>query len=107
MGLPESMLSRAAARVGHSAEYLIAVALIAVCVVVGGALWLLQPDSQQTETAAADLASGKDAASWTLETEETAAADELKRRLGADFKHIEQQRRRADAEVRFNWKLQD
>lgn len=80
------------ARIAGSAEYSIAAALLAVCLVVGGALWWLQP--KETETAAAPASSPSAATAPAVD--ERAALDDWKRKLGEQFGAIdEQQRQRA------------
>lgn len=85
------------ARIAGSAEYSIAAALLAVCLVVGGALWWLQP--KETETAAAPASSPSAATAPAVD--ERAALDDWKRKLGEQFGAIdEQQRQRAADETR-------
>ncbi|MES0873502.1 energy transducer TonB [Sinimarinibacterium thermocellulolyticum] len=81
------------ARIVSSAEYSIAAALLAVCIVVAGALWLLQPEKGELVTAAAPTPSAH------LPTvDEDAALTEWKRRLGEQFSEAEQQQRQRAAE---------
>jgi len=86
------------ARIAGSAEYSIAVALLAVCLVVGGALWWLQP--KETETAAAPASSPSTPTAAAVD--ERAALDGWKRKLGEQFGAIDEQQRRraADEEAR-------
>lgn len=83
------------ARIAGSAEYSIAAALLAVCVVVGGAMWLLKPK----ETAEADAASARPAASATAPVvDERAAIDDWNRKLGEQFSALDEQQRKRAAE---------
>lgn len=84
------------ARIAGSAEYSIAAALLAVCVVVGGALWLLQPES--ADVVAAPVAAPTSA---VAAVDEDAALSDWKRRLGEQFSEAEaEQRQRAADEER-------
>lgn len=86
-------------RIASSAEYSIAGALLAVCVVVGGALWWLRPqDVPVTEEAT----SGESAAKATPAVDERAAMDDWQRKLGEQFSALDEQQRKqaADDEAR-------
>lgn len=89
----KSGIARLIAGITGSAESLIAVALLAVCGVVGGALWWFSaqesPSAPTVKTAAASAAPALD---------EDAVVDDYKRRLGAQFDEINQQRRQAEDE---------
>lgn len=86
------------ARIAGSAEYSIAAALIAVCLVVGGALWWLQP--KETESAPAPALSAS--APTAPAVDERAALDDWKRKLGEQLGAIDEQQRQraADEEAR-------
>jgi len=81
-------------RIAGSAEYSIAAALLAVCLVVGGALWWLQPN--ETETMAAPTPSAT--APTAPAADERAALDDWKRKLGEQLGAIDEQQRQRAAE---------
>lgn len=81
------------ARIANSAEYSIAAALLAVCVVVGGALWLLQPESDEIVVAPASTPGAQVAV-----VDEDAALSDWKRRLGEQFSEAEEQQRERAAQ---------
>lgn len=86
-------------RIASSAEYSIAAALIAVCVVVGGALWWLRPDAA---TSSPEQATAAASARTSGAVDESAALEDAKRRLGEQFNAIDEQQRKrvADDEAR-------
>lgn len=90
-----SGVKRAVSSVGRSAEYSIAVALLGVCVVAGGALWFLSSrdhDVQMPQPSAT-------ATSQKPAVDESATIEEYQKRLGDKFDQIDAQRQRAaDAE---------
>jgi len=85
------------ARIAGSAEYSIAAALILVCAVVGGALFLLRPEEELP--AAAPIATPTAPAAAV---EERAALNDWKRKLGEELGAIDDQQRQraADDEAR-------
>lgn len=85
-------------RIANSAEYSIAAALIAVCLVVGGALWWLRP--QETAAPAAPLAASS--AKVAAAVDESAAVNDWKQKLGEQFNAIDEQQRKrvADEDAR-------
>ncbi|HEY1077443.1 MAG TPA: TonB family protein [Fontimonas sp.] len=91
-GKPESGLQRLATTLGRSAEYSIALGLIVVCLVVGGALWLLDGDSGTDNVAVSTPAAVLDSAGF--EDEEKAALEGWNQQLQGDFKQIEQTQKR-------------
>lgn len=98
-GKAESGLQRLTAALSHSAEYSIALGLIVVCLIVGGALLLLDNDQKPAEATSevTTAAVGQDAA--LAEAEEKAALEGWNKQLQGDFKQIEQQQRRAEDEA--------
>jgi periplasmic protein TonB len=82
------------ARIASSAEYSIAAALLAVCIVVGGAFWLLRPQESGTEAAPVPAV----AVATAPVVDEDAALDDWRRRLGQQFDAIEDQQRQRLAE---------
>src|SRR5690606_36517016 len=80
-------------RIENSAEYSIAAALLAVCVVVGGALWLLQPEGDEIVVAPASTPAAQAAV-----VDEDAALSDWKRRLGEQFSEAEEQQRERAAQ---------
>lgn len=91
-GKSESGLQRLTTTLGRSAEYSIAAGLIVVCLVVGGALWLLDGDSGPSTEAVSTPTPGHDSARF--EDEEKAALDGWNQQLQGDFKQMEQAQRR-------------
>lgn len=89
----EAGLKGLLAALGRSAEYSIALGLVVVCAVVGGALWFID-SGHKTAAAAADPAVAK-APTAVAEAEEKAALEDWKRQLQGDFKQIEQQQKKA------------
>jgi len=87
------------AGLGRSAEYSIALALIGVCLVAGGALWLLDSSAPPpaSRPAGATAAAGSDGRADASDDEQAALAD-WKRQLQGDFSEIEQQQQRRAAE---------
>ncbi|MFA5938901.1 MAG: TonB family protein [Sinimarinibacterium sp.] len=83
------------AGIAKSAEYSIAAALLAVCLVVGGVLWWLQPQETQ---APATPETSPSATTVPAGADESAALAERQRRLGEQFGAIEEQQRRRGAE---------
>ena len=82
-------------RIASSAEYSIAAALLAVCVVVGGVLWWL---GAQDAATAEDPASARPASTATPAVDERAAMDEWQRKLGAQLSALDEQQRKQAAE---------
>lgn len=80
----------------RSAEYSIALALLAVCLVVGGAVWLLDTATPVTTTASTPPQQSVGSAA----EEEQAAIDDWKRQLQGSFSEIERQQRRTEEEAR-------
>jgi len=89
----KSGIGRLIAGITGSAESFIAVALLAVCAVVGGALWWFSAQEVEAEPAAKTST-----ASAAPALDESAVVDDYKRRLGEQFDEINQQRRRAEDE---------
>lgn len=87
------------ARIASSAEYSIAGALLAVCIVVGGALWWLRP---QDAPIAEEVSSSESASRATPAVDERAAMDSWQRKLGEKFSALDEQQRKqaADEEAR-------
>ncbi|HSW14854.1 MAG TPA: hypothetical protein VLI06_18560, partial [Solimonas sp.] len=85
-GKADSGLKGLAAALSHSAEYSIALGLIVVCLIVGGALWLLDSDSKPAEVTAetAPAVAAQDTA--LAEAEEKAALEGWNKQLQGDFK---------------------
>lgn len=90
-------MQKIVALLGGSAEYSIAVALILVCIIVGLAVWLLQPSKPvaaaksnvAVQTAQARMSAAKTA-------DEEAALGAWKERLEGGFDEMAQQQRRAE-----------
>ncbi len=91
-GKSESGLQRLTTTLGRSAEYSIALGLIVVCMVVGGALWLLDGDSGPSTESVSTPTPGHD--SSRIEDEEKAALEGWNQQLQGDLKQIEQTQRR-------------
>lgn len=89
----QTFTQRMMALVGHSAEYSIAFALLAVCLVVGLAIWLLQPSAPQPSQANAatptHVVESKSA-------DEQAALGAWKQKLEGGFDQMDQKQRRAE-----------
>jgi len=83
------------ARIANSAEYSIAVALLAVCLVVGGAFWFLRP--QQAATGE-DGVSARPATAAAQAVDERAAIEDWNKKLGEQFSAIDEQQRKRGAE---------
>ncbi|MDP9140687.1 MAG: energy transducer TonB [Pseudomonadota bacterium] len=97
---PESGLKRLTATLGRSAEYSIALGLIVVCVIVGGALWLPDTDRKVDENpvvSAPTQTPGRYGSK--IADEEKAALAGWNQQLEGDFKEIEQAQRRAAEEA--------
>lgn len=91
----QTFVQRLMALVGHSAEYSIAFALLAVCLVVGLAIWLLQPSAPQAaaqnmQPQTAALAAGAKSA------DEQAALGAWKQKLEGGYDQLDQKQRRAE-----------
>lgn len=95
-GNAESGLKRLAATLAHSAEYSIALGLIVVCVVVGGALLLLDGGSKTADAPEAIAPAESHKEPVLAEAEEKAALEGWNQQLQGDFKQIEQQRRASE-----------
>lgn len=91
----QTFMQRLMALVGHSAEYSIAFALLAVCLVVGLAIWLLQPSAPQATAQ-------NNAPAQTARTSEAKSADEQaalgawKQKLEGGYDQLDQKQRRAE-----------
>lgn len=93
----QTFMQRMMALVGHSAEYSIAFALLAVCLVVGLAIWLLQPGAPQpaqNHSPSQATAAHADAKS----AEEQAALGAWKQKLEGGFDQMDQKQRRSEEE---------
>lgn len=93
----QTFMQRMMALVGHSAEYSIAFALLAVCLVVGVAIWLLQPSApvaQGNSAAQTSSANAMDAKS----ADEQAALGAWKQKLEGGFDQMDQKQRRNEEE---------
>lgn len=93
----QTLMRRLIALVGHSAEYSIAFALLAVCLIVGVAVWLLQPaapqvSAQKNPPSQATSARTSDAKG----ADEQAALGAWKQKLEGGFDQMDQQQRRAE-----------
>ena len=95
MSAQPSGLSRLFAAVTGSAESLIAVALLIVCVAVGGALWLLD----RRETAADHAPSQPDATTQAPAVNEDAALERYQKKIASQMDQIDQQRKDAADEA--------
>lgn len=97
-GNPENLtlMRRAAALVGHSAEYSIAFALLLVCLIVGVSVWLLKPGAPAV-TAQKDSSSQTHSAD-AKGADEQAALGAWKQRLEGGFDQMDQKQRRVEEE---------
>lgn len=93
----ESGLKGMAATLGRSAEYSIALGLVVVCLVVGGALWFLDgggESSSGSSTSAPDTSQD----SSRIAEEERKALEGYNQQLQGNFKEIEEQAQRRAAD---------
>jgi TonB family protein len=95
-GGDDSQLKRAVSSVGRSAEYSIAIALFAVCLVAGGTLWFLGMRDPGTVTMPLPTAAPQAA---STSQDEKATLAELQRSLGEKFDQIDQKRRAEEQQV--------
>lgn len=87
----ESGLKGLTSTLGRSAEYSIALGLIVVCLVVGGALWFLDSGpAGNTEATTAE----PDRDNSSIAEEERKALESYQQKLQGNFKEIEEQQRR-------------
>lgn len=95
----QTLLQRLVALVGHSAEYSIAFALLAVCLIVGVAIWLLQPSAPQATAQNNPLSQAASAhAADAKSADEQAALGAWKQRLEGGFDQMDQKQRRVEEE---------
>ncbi len=95
----QTAVRRLAALVGHSAEYSIAVALLLVCLIVGVAVWLLQPSAPQVSTQNGPVSqTSTSRAADAKSADEQAALGAWKQRLEGGFDQMDQQQRRTEEE---------
>lgn len=103
--MSEQSKSRGALQVlGSSAEYAVSLALVVVCLVVAGVIWLSGSDAPETPVVAAPSESTTTLSAQDREAEEAAALAALQEQLRASMQEIEQ-RGREQAEVAQQQKL--